>query len=131
VNSIGTRSNLCKRKGLNGRCANVHRGEKKVDQFRLAAACRRARQKRKKGARKSKTPARDLVYNTDLKLTVNIENEDLRRVCQRELDIAMIAIGHNPSWDYPHKRKQMELIREVMETVAKDPVPDLCIYEWE
>jgi len=60
--------------------------------------------------RSARWPAkRDLVYNTDLKITLDegIPPEHLA-LLQQQLDEFAVALGHNPSWSLDYKRKAME-----------------------
>jgi len=72
---------------------------------------------------------RDLVYNTDLFVPLNLElkgipeeGDDLPTLLQKQMEDAARAIGHNPSWPLGYKRKFMLDLKTLFEqAVRKGP----------
>jgi hypothetical protein len=69
---------------------------------------------------------RDLVYNTDLFVPLNLElkgieeeGEDLHALLTQQMEDAARAIGHNPSWPLEEKRKLMLDLKRFYEQAVR------------
>jgi len=66
-----------------------------------------------------KWPKRDLLFNKDLKLKLEWIPQEHKDILQRELDIAALGIGHNPSWSLAEKRAFMLGLKKDVEYAAR------------
>jgi len=91
---------------------------------------------RPQGPPKFEWPQRDLLYNTDLFVPLNLElkgieeeGDDLHGLLTRELQAAARTMGHNPSWPLAEKRRfVLKLKRFYEKAVKRGPSPHIDIF---
>lgn len=78
---------------------------------------------------------RDLVYNTDLFVPLNLElkgieeeGEDLHALLTQQMEDAARAIGHNASWPLEEKRKLMLGLKRFYEKAVRDGPPSYDLF---
>jgi hypothetical protein len=82
---------------------------------------------------------RDLVYNSDLRVRLNIPPEvlakraaegypDLDKVLQQELDKAAMVFGQNPSWSLADRRRMIQDMAQTLEEIVREGPDDFSIF---